>query len=168
MNEHMQQWFTCHRLANSSAYATIRRLSFAYCLVPSYLLTRSICMSSTSSFSADHMTVAVKWCMELCRLHRLVSTSPDCRSPTPLTALKPGMSQRPCPQSTGAPVYMPPDDMKMTREGAERLSAGSNSRVRWNAPRVLVAKLSSNPSADVALPSLDCVRLGPLSHADCE
>lgn len=55
-----------------------------------------------------------------------------------------------------APVYMPPDDMKMTRAGAERFSTGSSSRVRWKAPSVLVARLSSSPSADVELPLLDC------------
>jgi hypothetical protein len=60
-----------------------------------------------------------------------------------------------------APVSMPPDDMKMTREGAERLSTGSSSRVRWKAPSVLVAKLSSRPSAEVDLASLDCVEAQP-------
>lgn len=54
------------------------------------------------------------------------------------------------------PVYMPPEDIQMTREGAERFSTGSSSRVRWKAPSVLVAKLSSSPSADVDLPLLDC------------
>ena len=53
-----------------------------------------------------------------------------------------------CGQTSRLPVYMPPEERKMTREGAERLSTGCSSRVRWNAPRVLVAKLSSRPSAD--------------------
>lgn len=60
-----------------------------------------------------------------------------------------------------APIYMPPDETKMTREGAERLSTGSSSRVKWKPPSVLVAKLCSNPSADVDLPVLDCSTTAP-------
>ena len=64
-----------------------------------------------------------------------------------------------CRQTSVLPVYMPPEERKMTREGAERLSTGSSSRVRWKAPRVLVAKLSSRPSAEFDR-SLACAGTG--------
>ena len=57
-----------------------------------------------------------------------------------------GFSHSPTPWRSNPgsiPVSIPPDDTKMTREGAERLSTGSSSSVSAKPPSVLVAKESS-------------------------